>query len=141
LADAIESIGFECTLCGVCCKAVETHDGNRDEHTAPVFLDWGTPPRMPSGSPTTGGTSPGRWVPLSTARARKRAHESKGLGRGSDRRDAEEVADPLQERTVRELEETIAVREAHESRPEADGVVVHDPEGPKRPDGTPLDGR
>ncbi len=34
LADAIESIGFECTRCGACCKA----DGD-DEHTATVFPD------------------------------------------------------------------------------------------------------
>jgi Fe-S-cluster containining protein len=35
LADAVESIGFECTRCGACCKAGE--DG--DEHTATVFPD------------------------------------------------------------------------------------------------------
>jgi hypothetical protein len=35
----------------------------------------------------------------------------------------------------------MTVREAHQPRPEADRVVVHDSEGPKRPDGTPLDGR
>jgi Fe-S-cluster containining protein len=33
LADAIESIGFDCTRCGACCKGVE------DEHTATVFPD------------------------------------------------------------------------------------------------------
>ena len=38
LADAIESIGFECTRCGGCCKAVETGDGVED-HTATVFPD------------------------------------------------------------------------------------------------------
>jgi len=32
LADAIESIGFECTRCGACCKGVEG-----EEHTATVF--------------------------------------------------------------------------------------------------------
>jgi Fe-S-cluster containining protein len=36
LADAIETIGFECTRCGACCKAVETDDGE-EEHTATVF--------------------------------------------------------------------------------------------------------
>jgi Fe-S-cluster containining protein len=35
LADAVETIGFECTRCGACCKAGE--DG--DEHTATVFPD------------------------------------------------------------------------------------------------------
>ena len=41
LADAIESIGFECTRCGGCCKAVEPSDGDggREEHTATVFPD------------------------------------------------------------------------------------------------------
>jgi Fe-S-cluster containining protein len=34
LADAIESIGFECTRCGACCKADE-----EDPHTATVFPD------------------------------------------------------------------------------------------------------
>ena len=46
LADAIESIGFECTRCGACCKA-ETGDcgedtddqSERDPHTATVFPD------------------------------------------------------------------------------------------------------
>ncbi|WP_255170172.1 YkgJ family cysteine cluster protein [Natrononativus amylolyticus] len=33
LADAIESIGFECTRCGACCKGLE------EEHTATVFPD------------------------------------------------------------------------------------------------------
>ncbi len=31
LADAIESIGFECTRCGACCR------GDDDEHTATIF--------------------------------------------------------------------------------------------------------
>jgi len=39
LADAIESIGFECTRCGACCKAVESDDGEREPHTATVFPD------------------------------------------------------------------------------------------------------
>lgn len=37
LADAIESIGFECTRCGACCTS---HGDERDqEHTATVFPD------------------------------------------------------------------------------------------------------
>lgn len=39
LADAIESIGFECTRCGACCKAAETEAGEDEEHTATVFPD------------------------------------------------------------------------------------------------------
>jgi len=38
LADAIETIGFECTHCGGCCKAAEGTDG-KEEHTATVFPD------------------------------------------------------------------------------------------------------
>jgi hypothetical protein len=38
LADAIETIGFECTRCGACCKGYETDDG-REPHTATVFPD------------------------------------------------------------------------------------------------------
>jgi hypothetical protein len=38
LADAIESIGFECTRCGACCRGYETDDG-REPHTATVFPD------------------------------------------------------------------------------------------------------
>jgi Fe-S-cluster containining protein len=43
LADAIESIGFECTRCGACCKAEtcgsEGEDGDTEPHTATVFPD------------------------------------------------------------------------------------------------------
>jgi len=37
LADAIESIGFECTRCGACCTAVDG-DAGRD-HVATVVPD------------------------------------------------------------------------------------------------------
>ncbi|WP_253736853.1 YkgJ family cysteine cluster protein [Halohasta salina] len=56
LADAIETIGFECTRCGACCKGYEPEDGDsgdggestgdrneptadREPHTATVFPD------------------------------------------------------------------------------------------------------
>jgi hypothetical protein len=51
LADAIESIGFECTRCGACCKGVDPSegddregchgdgDGDPEPHTATVFPD------------------------------------------------------------------------------------------------------
>nr|WP_305882923.1 YkgJ family cysteine cluster protein [Halobellus rarus] len=40
MADAIESIGFECTRCGACCKGHEREDGEGTEpHTATVFPD------------------------------------------------------------------------------------------------------
>lgn len=66
-----------------------------------------------------------------------RAHECEGLGRNISRADAEELAAALKERAVRELTEAIDVRENYEAT-DADGVVVHDSEGQKRPDGTEL---
>jgi Fe-S-cluster containining protein len=71
-----------------------------------------------------------------------RAHECEGLGRDISRADAEELAATLKQRAIRELEEAIAVRDAYEPvDPGAHGgVVVHDSEGAKRPDGTPLGG-
>ncbi|MEZ3115277.1 YkgJ family cysteine cluster protein [Halobaculum sp. MBLA0147] len=66
-----------------------------------------------------------------------RAHECEGLGRDIDREAARELAAALKERAVRELEEAIAVRDSYEPT-DADGVVVHDSEGAKRPDGRPL---
>ena len=67
-----------------------------------------------------------------------RAHECEGLGRDISREDAKELARALRERAIRELEEAIAVRDAYEPT-DADGVVVHDSEGAKRIDGTPLE--
>jgi hypothetical protein len=68
-----------------------------------------------------------------------RAHECEGLGRDISREDAEALAAALKRRAVRELEEAIGVRDNY--RPtDVDGVVVHDSEGQKRPDGTTLDG-
>jgi hypothetical protein len=67
-----------------------------------------------------------------------RVHECEGLGREMSREDAEELATVLKERAVRELEEAVGVRDSYEPRDE-EGVVVHDSEGAKRPDGTPLD--
>jgi Fe-S-cluster containining protein len=211
LADAIESIGFECTRCGACCKAVEGDDTDREDHTATVFpdevrrlqdpgdYDWRDVARpMPYGL-TEGADGPAgetfEWAlrtdacgdctfyredddgtgacsvhgdrplicrtypfsvvlegddetplaqPMGAAVDREGAvlaHECEGLGRNIEREDAEDLAAALKQRAVRELEEAIAVRDRHEPRPDADGVVVHDSEGPKRSDGTPLDSR
>ncbi|KDE59236.1 Fe-S oxidoreductase [Halostagnicola sp. A56] len=69
-----------------------------------------------------------------------RAHECEGLGRDISRADAEDLAAALKERAVRELEEAIGVRDNYEpASPASDGVVVHDSEGAKRPDGTPVE--
>jgi len=240
LAAAIEAIGFECTRCGGCCKAVEPADGDgdREEHTATVFpdevrdlqsaaedafeeaYDWRDVARpmpygveegadgpegetfewalqtdacgdctfyteeaaseTPQGNGEAGGadgtgtctvhddrplicrTYPFSVVladgdseegtddaaalaqPMAAAVDREgpvRAHECEGLGRDISREDARALAAALKERAVRELEEAIAVRDAHEPRPDADGVVVHDSEGAKNPDGTPLESR
>ena len=66
-----------------------------------------------------------------------RAHECEGLGRDISREEAEELAAALKERAIREIEEAIGVRENYEPR-DVDGVVVHDSEGQKRPDGTTV---
>lgn len=66
-----------------------------------------------------------------------RAHECEGLGRDIPRSDAVEMAEVLKERAIRELEEAIAVRDSYEPT-DTDGIVVHDSEGQKRPDGTPI---
>ena len=68
-----------------------------------------------------------------------RAHECEGLGRDISREDVEKLAAALKERAIRELEEAIGVRDNYEPT-DIDGVVVHDSEGQKRPDGTPLEG-
>ncbi|WP_435144363.1 YkgJ family cysteine cluster protein [Halobaculum sp. P14] len=69
-----------------------------------------------------------------------RAHECEGLGRDIDRADAVDLAEALKARAVRELEEAISVRDAFEPVETDTGeVVVHDSEGAKRPDGTPVD--
>jgi hypothetical protein len=68
-----------------------------------------------------------------------RAHECEGLGREISRAEAEDLAGALKERAVRELEEAIAVRDGYDPREVGPGeVVVHDSEGAKRGDGTPL---
>jgi Fe-S-cluster containining protein len=69
-----------------------------------------------------------------------RAHECEGLGRDISRADAEDLAGALKERAVRELAEAIAVRDSYEPADPGPGeVVVHDSEGAKRPDGSPLE--
>ncbi|MFC7138667.1 YkgJ family cysteine cluster protein [Halosimplex aquaticum] len=219
LADAIEAIGFECTRCGACCKAVEgcesENGGDEDaggddeaadghDHTATVFpdevrqlqetgdYDWRDVARpMPYGlvegedgpqgetfewalqtddcgdcrfyaeddgvgactvhedrplvcrtypfSVALGGTS----QPMGEAvdeEGMVRAHECEGLGRDISRAEAEELAEALKERAIREIDEAIAVRDGYEPIEREPGeVVVHDSEGAKRPDGTNIE--
>jgi hypothetical protein len=214
IADAVESVGFECTRCGACCEGYEDDAGEREPHTATVFpdevrelqaaggegeepYDWRDVARpMPFGleegeegpegetfewalatddcgdctfyaedddgrgactvhddrplicrtypfsvgSLSEDGGGVGTTEPMGSVVETEgpvRAHECEGLGRDISREDAEELAEALKERAVRELEEAIGVRESY--RPtDADGVVVHDSEGQKRPDGSPL---
>jgi Fe-S-cluster containining protein len=201
LADAIEAIGFECTRCGACCKAVDCGSDESEAHTATVFpdeirqlmdadadLDWRDVARpMPYGLDGDAGGETFEWAlqtddcgdctfytesedgtgacsvhgdrplicrtyPFSVALGGTsqpmgeavdsegivRAHECEGLGRDIDRSDAEELAAALKERAIRELEEAIGVRDNYDPV-EADGVVVHDSEGAKRPDGRRLE--
>jgi hypothetical protein len=68
-----------------------------------------------------------------------RAHECEGLGRDITREAAEELAATLRTRAIRELEEAISLRDAYEPPGNTDGIVVHDSEAAKRPDGTAID--
>lgn len=201
LTEAIESIGFECTRCGACCRG----EGD-EEHTATVFPDevreliresdtrstWRDVARpMPYGLSSDGETATGvtfEWAlkttacgdcafyeeggdsdggtcsiyehrpaicqtyPFSVALAGTsqpmgeavdesglvRAHECEGLGREIDREDAAALARVLKARSIRELEEAIAVRDAYEPIGTDDSIVVYDSEGAKRADGTPI---
>ena len=67
-----------------------------------------------------------------------RAHECEGLGRDISRSEAEKLAGALKRRAIREIEEAIGVRENYQPR-DVDGVVVHDSDGQKRPDGTAVE--
>ncbi len=238
LADAIESIGFECTRCGACCKGYEpTQEGenvDREPHTATIFpdevrtlldstnagddadvtdadvtdaegdadregpaepYDWRDVARpMPYGlHETSAGDTVGetfewalavddcgdctfyeetdgrgactvhddrplvcRTYPFSVAlggtsqpmgeavdgEGMVRAHECEGLGREIDRAEARNLAEALKTRSVREIEEAIAVRDRYDpdvtAGSDAD-VVVFDSEGAKRTDGTPIE--
>jgi hypothetical protein len=73
------------------------------------------------------------------AEGRVRASECPGLGRPLSRERALAIAETLRDRAVRELRETIALRERYEPRPGKTGIVVHDSEGAKRADGRALD--
>lgn len=199
LAEAIQSIGFECTRCGGCCTAEDD-----DPHTATVFpdeireltdatdYDWRDVARpMPYGldhgddgpqgetfewalqttgcgdcqfyeeedgvgactvhedrplicatypfSLALGGTSQPMGEPVDES-GLVRAHECEGLGSEIGREDARTLAETLKERAITELEEAIAISDGYEpAAPGTDGIVVHDSEGAKRPDGTRLE--
>jgi hypothetical protein len=75
LADAIESIGFECTRCGACCTAHEGPEGTVDEHVATVF---------PDEVRRLGGTPADRAGPGPTADGDASAGDDGGAGTGDD---------------------------------------------------------
>jgi Fe-S-cluster containining protein len=119
----------------------DTGDGTTGGGTCTVYGNRPLVCRTYPFSVALGGTS----EPMGEAVDREgsvRAHECEGLGRDISRADAEDLAATLKARAIRDLEEAIAVRDSYEpAPPEAteDGVVVHDSEGAKRPDGTLFD--
>ncbi|MGM0397368.1 MAG: YkgJ family cysteine cluster protein [Halobacteriota archaeon] len=83
-----------------------------------------------------GGDAPGAVVEQVGA---LQVHECEGVGRDISRADARDLAETLKRRTIVELREAIAVRDGYESVDDV-GTVVHDSEGAKRADGTPISG-
>jgi Fe-S-cluster containining protein len=139
-ADGPEGETFEWALqtdtCGDCTFYEEAEDGTG---ACTVHDDRPLICRTYPFSVALGGTS----QPMGEAVDREglvRAHECEGLGRDIDRESAVELAEALRERAVRELEEAIAVRDGYEAvDPDPEEIVVHDSEGAKRPDGSPVE--
>lgn len=67
------------------------------------------------------------------------AYECEGLGRSIDRDDALALARALKRRARNEIDQHERLIARYEPRSERDGPVVHDSEGAKAADGTPLD--
>lgn len=67
------------------------------------------------------------------------AYECEGLGEPMSMESARDLAQQLKRRTVREIQEATAVLERYDPDRSFDApTIVHDSEGPKRPDGRPL---
>jgi Fe-S-cluster containining protein len=140
--DGPEGETFEWALqtddCGDCTFYEETETDDGTEGTCTVHGDRPLVCQTYPFSVALGGTS----QPMGEAvdeEGMVRAHECEGLGRDISRTEAEDLAAVLKERAVRELEEAIAVRDGYEPTDTGPGdVVVHDSEGAKRPDGSPL---
>ncbi len=124
--------------CGDCTFYEEQETGDGTEGACTVHADRPLVCQTYPFSVALGGTS----QPMGEAvdeEGMVRAHECEGLGRDIPREEAKDLAAALKERAVRELEEAIAVRDSYEpAAPDSGEVVVHDSEGAKRPDGTPL---
>ncbi|MFB6085369.1 MAG: YkgJ family cysteine cluster protein [Halodesulfurarchaeum sp.] len=69
---------------------------------------------------------------------RVRASACPGLGKETSHERARAIAETLKERAIREIRETIAVRDNYDPQVTADSIVVHDSEGAKWPDGRPI---
>ncbi|MFB6114056.1 MAG: YkgJ family cysteine cluster protein [Halodesulfurarchaeum sp.] len=69
------------------------------------------------------------------------AYECQGLGEPIGRERARSLAETVRERAIRDIEEAIAVRDQYEPVSGDHDIVVHDSEGAKKPDGTPIHGR
>lgn len=69
---------------------------------------------------------------------RVRASECPGLGAEIGRKRALAIAETLKKRAVRELQETIELRDHYLPRPDREGIVVHDSEGAKDQFGRPV---
>jgi Fe-S-cluster containining protein len=128
---------FEWALATDDCGDCTFYDGNSEGGVCTVHEDRPLICRTYPFSVSLGGTS----QPMGEAVDSEgivRAHECEGLGREMPREAAVELARALRQRAIRELEEAIAVRDSYEPADAAtEGVVVHDSEGAKRPDGTP----
>lgn len=197
LADTIQSIGFECTQCGACCRG----ESATEPHTATVYPDeirhiqsstggeWRDVARpMPYGldgddrgetfewalqtdacgdctfldevddgttmcseyddRPAICRTYPfqvdieGTSEPQASVVEQSDdvlAYECEGLGAEIDRVEAEELARSLKERSIREIEEAMAVLDRYEPLEAADRTIVHDSEGPKTVDGERIE--
>ena len=126
---------FEWALQTDACGDCQFYDEGEDRGTCTVYGDRPLICRTyPFSVDLAGSTTPSADIVDSIGPVN--AHECEGLGREIERSDALELATTLKRRTVRDLEEAIAVRDAYEPvNPGPDETVVHDSEGPKRPDG------
>ncbi|WP_340100780.1 YkgJ family cysteine cluster protein [Salinibaculum salinum] len=141
-ADGLEGETFEWALqtddCGDCTFYEETTSGDGTQGACTVHENRPLVCQTYPFSVALGGTSQPMGEAVD-AEGMVRAHECEGLGRDIGRDDAEELAAALKTRAIRELEEAIAVRDGYEPTDAGRGdIVVHDSEGAKRPDGTPL---
>lgn len=132
IADAVESIGFECTRCGACCTGYETADGDREPHTATVFPD--EVRRLQAAATDPDAHADGG----SDGRGREDGGAPEPRGRGGDRgRDRDSDRSPRDEDRTDEgdAESTPDPREAYDWRDVARPMPYGLEEGPDGPEG------